>query len=115
MAYWHEVYTILCFEMSRDFKSCLLWLLLALFCCLLYKTFDFGYFHGVTSLHSHPELSPLCKRMWNADKNRLFPGVDYKINPQGEISQNSRQDRATYSLFTWVDPRVFERPTFKSW
>ena len=115
MAYGHELYTILCFEMSRDFKSCLLWLLLALFCCLLYKTFDFGYFHGVTSLHSHPELSPLCKRMWNADKNRLFPGVDYKINPQGEISLNSRQDRATYSLFTWVDPRVFERPTFKSW
>ena len=64
--------------------------------------------------HPHPELSPLCDRMWDADKNRLIPGVHYKIDPQGKTRFHSRQDHAADPLFTWVDPEVFKRPTYKS-
>ena len=61
----------------------------------------------------HPELSPLCDRLWDADKNRLTPGVHYKIDPQGKTRYHSRQDHASDPLFAFVDPEVFQRPTYK--
>ena len=63
--------------------------------------------------HPHPELSPLCDRLWDADKNRLTPGVHYKIDPQGKTRFHSRQDHASDPLFAFVDPEVFQRPTYK--
>jgi len=68
---------------------------------------------GRREFHPHPELSSLCDRMWDADKNRLTPGVHYKIDPQGKTRFHSRQDHARDPLFTFVDPSVFQRETYK--
>ena len=68
----------------------------------------------IVRFHPHPELSSLCDRMWDADKNRLTPGVHYKIDPQGKTRFHSRQDHARDPLFTFVDPSVFQRETYKS-
>ena len=52
--------------------------------------------------------------MWDADKNRLTPGVDYKIDPQGKTRYHSREDHARDPLFTFVDPAALQRETFRS-
>ncbi|PFX18344.1 Poly(U)-specific endoribonuclease-B [Stylophora pistillata] len=65
------------------------------------------------SFNPHPELSPLCQRLWDADENRLEPGIDYKIDPQGRTHYHSRDERARDPLFTFVKPEVFQRITFK--
>lgn len=52
--------------------------------------------------------------MWDADKNRLTPGVDYKIDPQGKTRFHSREDHARDPLFTFVDPAVLQRETYRS-
>lgn len=66
------------------------------------------------SFNPHPELSSLCQRLWDADENRLEPGVDYEIDPQGKTRYHSREDRARDPLFTFVKEEVFQRVTFRS-
>lgn len=61
---------------------------------------------------THPELSALCNQMWEVDKNRLTPGVHYRIDPQGRTRYNSTVDHAEDPLFSYVDPEVFKRETF---
>ena len=51
--------------------------------------------------------------MWKADENRLVPGVDYDIDPQGRAGYHSRTDKARFPLFSFVKQEVFERGTFK--
>lgn len=60
-----------------------------------------------------PELSALCNRMWEADENRLTPGLHYKIDPQGKTRYHSTEDHAKDPLFSYVDPNVFKRETFR--
>lgn len=64
----------------------------------------------------HPELSPLCDRMWQADTNRLTPGEDYQIDPQGKthFDKEARSDRARDPLFQFVNEDVFKRKTYKA-
>lgn len=63
---------------------------------------------------THPELSALCNQMWDVDKNRLTPGVHYRIDPQGKTRYNSTVDHAKDPLFSYVDPEVFKRETYAS-
>lgn len=44
---------------------------------------------------------------------RLEPGVDYAINLQAGKSAYQKGDVADEPLFTFVDPCVFDRRTFK--
>ncbi|TYZ56957.1 hypothetical protein PybrP1_010152 [[Pythium] brassicae (nom. inval.)] len=59
------------------------------------------------------DLSLACSRLWALDSNRLEPDVDYKINLQDGKGMWERGDYANERLFTFVDPCVFERRTFK--
>lgn len=52
--------------------------------------------------------------MWDADSNRLRPGVDYRIDPQGKTRYHSWQDHAKDPLFAFVDDQVFQRKTYRS-
>jgi poly(U)-specific endoribonuclease len=66
--------------------------------------------HAVTELKS---LSSACNRLWELDANRLEPNVHYELNLQEGKSAFQRGDVAGEPLFAFVDPCVFDRPTYK--
>ncbi|XP_061587014.1 uridylate-specific endoribonuclease C-like [Cololabis saira] len=54
------------------------------------------------------ELSELLNQLWHLDTNRLKPGTDYSISPQGKAGyvaqgSNHARDRAHAPLFTYVN------------
>ncbi|XP_068670434.1 uridylate-specific endoribonuclease B-like [Montipora foliosa] len=51
--------------------------------------------------------------MLEADENRLTPGLLYKIDPRGKTRYHSTEDHAKEPLFSYVDPNVFKRETFR--
>ncbi|GBG78557.1 hypothetical protein CBR_g27781 [Chara braunii] len=60
------------------------------------------------------DISLAAARLWELDVNRLVPDKDYQIEcGQGKTSYNKR-DMAKDSLFQYVDPQVFQRPTYKT-
>jgi len=59
-------------------------------------------------------LSDACKKLWQLDVNRLVPGVDYVINLQEGKRVYDKGDFADDPLFTFVDERVFSKPTFRA-
>ena len=58
-------------------------------------------------------LSAACNKLWELDTNRLEPNVHYELNLQAGKNAFDRGDRARDPLFTFVDPSVLERPTYK--
>ncbi|CEG43062.1 poly-specific endoribonuclease-b-like [Plasmopara halstedii] len=58
-------------------------------------------------------LSAACNKLWELDTNRLEPNVHYELNLQEGKSAYARGDVAHEMLFTYVDPSIFERQTFK--
>ncbi|KAG1706503.1 hypothetical protein DVH05_001651 [Phytophthora capsici] len=58
-------------------------------------------------------LSAACNKLWELDTNRLEAGVHYELNLQEGKTAYARGDAARDPLFTFVDPSVFERRTFK--
>ncbi|CAI5728119.1 unnamed protein product [Peronospora effusa] len=58
-------------------------------------------------------LSAACNKLWELDTNRLEPNVHYELNVQEGKNAFDRSDMARDPLFTFVDPSVFERPTYK--
>ncbi|KAM3865931.1 uridylate-specific endoribonuclease C-like [Diretmus argenteus] len=59
--------------------------------------------HGVNE-----ELSEVLNQLWSLDTNRLKPGTDYIINPQGKAGyvargSNYARDRARAPLFSYVN------------
>lgn len=68
------------------------------------------YMFAAAELH---DLSLACTRLWHLDSNRLEPDVDYKIDLQDGKHMWDHGDYATERLFTFVDPSVFERRTYK--
>jgi poly(U)-specific endoribonuclease len=58
-------------------------------------------------------LSVACTKLWELDENRLVPEQDYKICLQQGKSPYQQGDMATDKLFTFVNPSVFQRRTFK--
>uniref|UniRef100_K3WX75 EndoU domain-containing protein n=1 Tax=Globisporangium ultimum (strain ATCC 200006 / CBS 805.95 / DAOM BR144) TaxID=431595 RepID=K3WX75_GLOUD len=59
------------------------------------------------------DLSLAATRLWDLDTNRLQPDVDYQIDLQDGKHMWERGDYANDRLFTYVDPCVFERKTYK--
>ncbi|KAG4040440.1 hypothetical protein PC123_g24021 [Phytophthora cactorum] len=58
-------------------------------------------------------LSAACNKLWELDSNRLEPNVHYELNLQEGKTAYARGDAAREPLFTFVDPCVFERRTYK--
>ena len=55
-----------------------------------------------------------CTKLWELDRNRLVPGVDYEINLQRSTKPYRRGDSAPEPLFTYVRQDLLsEIPTFK--
>lgn len=59
-------------------------------------------------------LSLACTRLWDLDCNRLSPGTDYTINIQQGKTAYQAGDVAPDPLFSYVDEKVFNRPTYKA-
>jgi poly(U)-specific endoribonuclease len=59
-------------------------------------------------------LSLAANRLWELDFNRLLPQEDYVINVQRGKKIYQEQDAANEPLFTFVDEKVFERPTYRA-
>lgn len=68
----------------------------------------------VPSTEEIANLSLACTKLWDLDRNRLSPGIDYDLNLQHGKSFFDAVDAAKEPLFTSVDPKVFQRPTFKA-
>lgn len=60
------------------------------------------------------DLSLACSKLWDLDRNRLLPGLDYEINLQGGKSFFNSDDVAAEPLFKSINPAVFQKPTFKA-
>lgn len=58
------------------------------------------------------DLSLAANRLWELDFNRLLPQEDYVINVQRGKKIYHEGDVAEDPLFTFVDEKVFQRPTY---
>eukprot|EP00210_Caulerpa_lentillifera_P007188 g6878.t1 len=57
----------------------------------------------------------LCaQKLWDLDDNKLMPGVDYKIDVQGDTQRYDGVDAARNRLFERVDTSVWSRPTYRA-
>ncbi|CAJ1969494.1 unnamed protein product [Cylindrotheca closterium] len=59
-------------------------------------------------------LSDAVQELWKLDVNRLTPDRDYSINVQGGKKPYWKEDQAEDPLFTSVDRRALNRPTYKT-
>ena len=59
-------------------------------------------------------LSLACSRLWDLDTNRLVPDVDYHIDLQLGKNMYDSTDTASAPLFSFVDEKALERPTYRS-
>jgi poly(U)-specific endoribonuclease len=57
-------------------------------------------------------LAQAVQHVWDVDKNRLRPDVDYKINVQKGKKPWWKEDKAPDPLFTNVDRTIWQRPTY---
>lgn len=60
------------------------------------------------------DLSAAANRLWDLDDNRLQPGRDYVINLQGGTKVYKTTDEAPDPLFTRLDEKIFQKPTFRT-
>ncbi|XP_032240590.2 uridylate-specific endoribonuclease B isoform X2 [Nematostella vectensis] len=69
----------------------------------------------ITTSHSSRSLDPeFCQRLFQADINRLYHGVDYNISLQNHTRPSMRDDVAPLPLFTWVNETRLKHTTFSS-
>lgn len=55
-----------------------------------------------------------CEQLWEADVNRLEPGVDYNLDLQGRTRFSyDGPDMAANPLFAHVSQEALAKPTFK--
>jgi len=65
--------------------------------------------------YSSKELTKFCEHIWNTDENALFAGEDYELDLQGRTRYSKGgEDKAEDPLFTRVDKKALEKPTFKA-
>lgn len=60
------------------------------------------------------DLSLACDKLWELDVHRLVPDVDYVLNLQQGKRAYDAGDYAKLPLFTFVDQKALERPTYAS-
>eukprot|EP00550_Attheya_septentrionalis_P005727 CAMPEP_0198280736 /NCGR_PEP_ID=MMETSP1449-20131203/746_1 /TAXON_ID=420275 /ORGANISM="Attheya septentrionalis, Strain CCMP2084" /LENGTH=478 /DNA_ID=CAMNT_0043976175 /DNA_START=98 /DNA_END=1534 /DNA_ORIENTATION=- len=59
-------------------------------------------------------IEKAVQHLWDLDMNRLVPGDDYELNVQGGKKPYHKEDEADEPLFSKVDTREFQRPTYKT-
>jgi len=84
------------------------------FSCLLAFLFLQGTHCGSTIVKASFELSTLINDVWKADTNRLTFGTDFRMSYQNQASWNYARDVSYKPLFTSVNRKVFDKPTFKA-
>mmetsp|Transcript_23034 Transcript_23034/g.50554 ORF Transcript_23034/g.50554 Transcript_23034/m.50554 type:complete len:305 (+) Transcript_23034:150-1064(+) len=70
----------------------------------------------VSSTPTQAELDNLAVvpiKLWQLDENRVDPGEYYELNLQGGKSIGSSADAASEKLFTRVNKKIWEKPTYK--
>jgi poly(U)-specific endoribonuclease len=60
------------------------------------------------------DISLATNRLWELDLNRLVPQQDYVMNIQRGKKIYNEEDTATEPFFTFVDEKVFQRPTYNA-
>lgn len=55
-----------------------------------------------------------CSKLWDLDVNRLVPDRDYVLDLQSGKNMYDSGDFASKPLFSFIDEKVLERPTFKA-
>ena len=66
------------------------------------------------SAKTNYDFTRFVNKIWDLDKNRLLYGRDYRLTYQGHAPwYNNGRDYAGYSLFSYVNPQVFNKPTYK--
>lgn len=60
------------------------------------------------------DFNEATKKLWDLDVNRLSPGTDYVLNMQSGHTFHDRRDTAPERMFSFVDLKALERPTFKA-
>ena len=58
------------------------------------------------------DLALACNKLWELDHHRLVPGHDYVLDLQRGKGFYDDGDVASQPLFSFVDEKVFLRPTF---
>lgn len=59
-------------------------------------------------------ISEAADKLWDLDVNRVHPNSDYAINVQGGKKVYDKRDTAREPFFSFVDAKVMEKPTFRS-
>ncbi len=66
-------------------------------------------------MYQSDELNKFCNYIWNNDENALFAGEDYQLDLQGRTRYSKGGiDKAEDPLFTSVEQKALNRPTFKA-
>ena len=60
------------------------------------------------------DFTTAVQTLWNLDANRLTPHRDYEIDVQSSKHPCNKDDAADNPLFTYVNGKVFQRPTFNT-
>jgi poly(U)-specific endoribonuclease len=60
------------------------------------------------------DISFAVGKLWELDVNRLSPGTDYIVSMQGGHKVYDKRDTAKDPLYSFVDAKIFERPTFRT-
>lgn len=65
---------------------------------------------------ANEELSDIISKLWDIDDNKCYPGTDYELDLQGYLKYTSETDEdwAHNKLFSYFNPDVWERPTYKA-
>ena len=60
------------------------------------------------------DFTTAVQKLWNLDANRLTPHQDYEMDVQSSKHPCNKDDAADDPLFTYVNGKVFQRPTFNT-
>ena len=83
-------------------------------CDKIITTSHYFYFSRSDPPVADTELTDLCERLWDLDKNRLKPDVDYKLDMQGRTKYSyDGPDRAKDPLYEFVKEDALKRDTYK--
>ena len=71
--------------------------------------------HSVASIGVQASIEKAAQQLWDLDTNRCKPGRDYQINVQQGKKPFANYDGARDPLFTWVNEKVLNRPTYAAY
>lgn len=60
------------------------------------------------------DITLCAQKLWDLDAERVEPGVDYNIDPQGGTDREWDSDAAPGRLFLNVSGSLWEQPAYRS-